>query len=784
MPALLAVLLRRLLPALACLTLLAVPLAAPLHAQEAGKQPAEAAAPKPEEIEKLVRTLEDPAQRQVLLDQLKTLMDAQRAAAPPQPQETLGVRALTAVTARVEDLSEQVAAAGRALVDTPRALRWLNRQVTEPELRARWARLAFELSVVLAAGYAARLLAMGLLAAPRRRLEARGADTRWLAKLPLLAARTLLDAVPVVAFALAGFGALSTTNPEGAVQLAARTFINASLMVQVVMVVARLLLSPGAPNLRLVRVADETAHYAYIWIRRIAFTAVYGQFIADAAFMLGLPNRPYMAMLKLVGLVVVTMLVVLVLQNRHPVAEWLRGTPLSGPLPPDPDAAAADARHQDAVLAAAIAGTAPPEPPPATEKRTALRAARRRLADVWHVLTILYLVVLYGIWALEVRGGFEFVLWATLTTLVTLVAARLVAVGVDRLIRRGFAIPPELQAQYPGLEQRANRYLPVLHRILKGAVWVVAGLVILDAWGLDSLAWLATPFGQRVSASLVSILLVVGLAFLAWELVSGIIERYLTATDRTTGAKVERSARVRTLLPLLRNAFMVLLVALVTLTTLSELGLDIAPLLAGAGVIGLAIGFGAQTLVKDVITGLFILFEDTIAVGDVVTVGGQGGVVESISIRTMRLRDFSGTVHTIPFSNVTNVSNSTKDFSFAVFDVSVAYREDPDRVIAVLGELGAELRTDPVFGREILEPIEIVGVDAFLDSAVVVKARIKTRPSKRWMIQREFNKRMKKRFDEVGIEIPFPQRTVHIENLPENPDTRAVAVQAAAKAAD
>ncbi|HYC03277.1 MAG TPA: mechanosensitive ion channel domain-containing protein [Azospirillaceae bacterium] len=776
MPSALSALLKRLLPVL-LLALLAVPAAAQDKAAPAPEPP------KAEELEKLVRTLEDPAQRQQFLDQLKSLTEARKAVEAQTP-ETPGMRALTVLSSRVEDLSQQIADAGRTLVDTPKALRWLNRQVTDPELRNRWARLLFELTVVLAAGYAARLATRWLLSRPRRALENRPRE-RWLAKLPLVAAHGFLDALPIVAFALAGFGTLSITAPPDGVQQAARLFINASLLVQVVMLMARLLLSPEAPTLRLLRISDESAHYLYIWVRRIAFTAVYGNFIASAASLLGLPSRPYFAMLKLVGLVVVAMLLVLVLQNRRPVAEWLRGTPLSGPLPPDPDAAAAAARHEDAVMAAAIAGTAPPEPPPPpVEKRTALRAARRRLADVWHLLAMIYLVVLYGIWALEVKGGFEYVLWATLITFVTIIVARLVTVGVDKLIRKGFSVPDELKAQYPGLEQRANLYLPVLHRVLKGAIWFIGGLVILQAWGVDSLAWLASPFGQRVSASAVSIVLVIALALLAWEVVSSLIERYLTATDRETGQKLERSARVRTLLPLLRNAFMVVLIALVTLTTLSELGLDIAPLLAGAGVIGLAIGFGAQTLVKDVITGLFILFEDTIAVGDVVDLGGTGGVVEGISIRTIRLRDFAGTVHTIPFSNVTTVSNLTKDFSFAVFNVAISYTENPDRVIEVLGELGKEMRADPVQGANILEPIEIVGVDAFLDSSVTIKARIKTRSGKQWAIQREFNKRMKKRFDEVGIEIPFPQRTVHIEGLPAEGPARAAAIQAAGAASD
>tara|TARA_B100001123_G_scaffold228801_1_gene257443 strand:- start:237 stop:1016 length:780 start_codon:yes stop_codon:yes gene_type:complete len=203
------------------------------------------------------------------------------------------------------------------------------------------------------------------------------------------------------------------------------------------------------------------------------------------------------------------------------------------------------------------------------------------------------------------------------------------------------------------------------------------------------------------------------------------------------------------------------LVTLVVMVTLSELGLNIGPLLAGAGVIGLAVGFGAQTLVKDIITGLFILIEDHISVGDVVKVGSHSGLVEKLTLRTIQLRDPGGTVHVIPFSEVTTIENLTKDFSRYVFDVGIAYRENTDRVVDVLHELGEELLKDEHYGELILEPLEVLGVDSFGDNAVVIKARITTKPAKQWVVGREFNRRIKNRFDELGIEMPFPHRTIY-----------------------
>ncbi len=194
---------------------------------------------------------------------------------------------------------------------------------------------------------------------------------------------------------------------------------------------------------------------------------------------------------------------------------------------------------------------------------------------------------------------------------------------------------------------------------------------------------------------------------------------------------------------------------------LSEVGIDMKPLLAAAGLGGLAIGFGAQSLVKDIITGFFILLENQIRVGDVVEIAGVGGLVEEVKLRTITLRDLEGNVHIVPNGAVDKVKNYTHLYSYYLFNIGVSYREDTDEVAAVLKEVGADLQADPEFGPDILEPLEMLGVDQFADSAVIIKCRIKTEPIKQWRIGREMNRRIKKAFDARGIEIPFPHRTLY-----------------------
>ena len=319
---------------------------------------------------------------------------------------------------------------------------------------------------------------------------------------------------------------------------------------------------------------------------------------------------------------------------------------------------------------------------------------------------------------------------------------------------RAFAINDDLRGRFPKLEARVNRYTAIMTSVVKGAVALAALLALAQAWGADMVAWLNSEFGRHLLSSGLSILAVVVGATILWELVNASIERYLADTD-ADGNAVARSARARTLLPLARNALLIMLVIMVTLIVLAELGLNIAPLLAGAGVIGVAIGFGSQKLVQDVITGAFILFENTIAVGDSIKIGDYSGTVEGMTIRAMRLRDVSGNVHTVPFSVVNAVTNLSRDFGYHLFDVGVSYHEDMDRIFGLLRRIGEDLRLDPDFGGYILDAIEVFGIDRFSPSAVVVRGRLKTQPNKQWVVGREFNRRLKLMFDQAGICLPY-----------------------------
>jgi small conductance mechanosensitive channel len=702
-------------------------------AQAPGPQPApatEAAPPPadPAQIKDLIKTINDPAARDRLTKQLNLLLQQQRSAQRAPDEVPLGSRVVGFLSGEVREIADEFGALGHAFGGLPAAVAWFEHQMANPVTFARWVALVTSLAMVLGGGAVAFALAYFLVRRPRHAVERRKQNSA-LGRFALGLTRLVLRLVPVIFFGAVSYALLSALEVPRLVGLATLAIINATVIVLVVTAISRFLFAPHLPGLRLLSISDRAAVFLHRWICWIAVLLSYGGFGIAAARLLGLPGVAAHAAFKVVGLVVLVILMSLVIGKRAPVAGWIRG----------------DHKRKKG----------------APQQHTAFASTRRWLADFWHLLAGLYLLVVFATWAFATEGGFEFVLRATIITIVALAAARIATVAVERVVERGTAI-----AAAPGqrlhVQERAAAYLPVFRGLSLVVVWLIAVAAIVYVWGVNPLAWFETDSGELFMSKAITIVFVVVTGLVAWEFVSAIIEKYLLATGRD-GTLVERSQRVRTLLPLLRNAFTIFLLVVTVLIVLSELGLNIAPLLAGAGVVGLAIGFGAQTLVKDVITGIFILFENTIAVGDVVDVGGgHAGLVEHFSIRTLKLRDSAGGVHTVPFSAVTTVVNMTKDFAYYVFNIKVGYDQDTDRVVQVVTELGKDLQNDMGFCDLILAPIEIVGVDSFGGDAVVLQARFKTKPGKQWSVGREFNRRLKKRFGEVGIPLSFPQSMVLI----------------------
>ncbi|MFO8032993.1 MAG: mechanosensitive ion channel [Desulfohalobiaceae bacterium] len=708
------------------------------HAQQ--KSPAEELAVSEESLNSLLQDLEDPERLERLKQDLRTLLAARQAEVQEQTAQEedpgLAGGVLQLVSQRMQGLNRQLAGASASLLQIPRAIQDLMQQAQNPAQLKIWAEMLGKVILVLLLGLIAERIVRRLLSRAQRALMDQGQDNLAL-RGGFFLARTILELIPIAAFAAAAYALLSFLESREGTQLLALTLVNAHVMVKAVLVLARLVLVPGFPDLRLLPLAEETVQYLYCWLRRVVGLAVYGYFILEAALLMGLPGHLQAFLLKLLGLALTIMAIVLVMQNRADVAKWLKQGRTGG----EAGAKAPDGPEQ--------------ETGKARSKMEAVGALRRRLADIWHILAIILLAGLFLTWALEIEGGFVYFAGAlVLTGLILAVAAglqRLAVQGVDRLFRTS----DKVKAAYPGLEARTNRYQSIFRQALKAVIYLVTALAILQAWGLGTLGWLFSPQGGSLVSDLLILVLIVGAAFFCWELISAKIEKTLAQEEQ---GRV--SARKLTLLPLVRNVVRIAVILITGMIVLGQLGVNAAPLIAGAGVVGLAIGFGAQTLVKDVITGAFLLMEDSIAVGDWVDAGGHSGGVEKLTVRTVTLRDLQGTVHVVPFGDVTSVSNYNRDFGYALIDAGVAYQEDYGQVMQALQDVALELHQDDTWGPDILGDLEVLGLNNLADSAVEIRVRMKTRPLRQFAVRRTFLERMKRVFDERGIEIPFPHRTI------------------------
>jgi small-conductance mechanosensitive channel len=727
----------------------------------------------PDQAKRALDTLQDDTKRAQMIDTLRAIANASPAnaspanAAPPAPAaapapqspipltaDSLGAQLLLTVSEQVGDISHQVADVARTLTHFPAFYYWIVRTANDPDAYNQLLDIAWKLALVFGCAFAAEWLIFRAVKRPVALLEARlpqeipapaqtpdiadppssAADVAaepelrqrrlslaraWqsLVRLPFVLGRLLLELLPVLAFVGVATMLLGTEIGEYVTtRLVIFAVVNAYALSRGLICMTRALVGPFG----LIRVRAETAAYIEIWARRIVTVAVTGIAFANVALLLGLHRGGYAALLRLVMLIVHLFVVVIILQCRRQVAAAIRA----------PDG-----------------------------REGAAARARNRIAALWHYLAIALDLALWAVWALNIRNGYSLLLQYFVGTIAVVLITRLVTMVVLSLIDRGFRISPDLLQRFPGLEARANRYLPLLRKIVSAVIAVIGFVALLEVWGVDAIVWF---YGGQIGSRLLSAVVTIGIAALAaaviWEASNALMDRQLNALSRD--GHYARAARLRTFQPMLRTALFCVIVAVVGLTALSEIGVNVAPLLAGAGIVGIAIGFGSQKLVQDLITGLFLLLENTVQVGDNVTVSGLSGTVENVSIRTIRLRAGDGAVHIVPFSAVTTLTNSSRGAGNAAVSVNVAYKEDTDRAGQILKDIVTEMRKESEYRHAIRGDLELWGVDKVDGAMASIVGQIRCTDSGRWPVQREFNRRMKRRFQECGIEIASASQTI------------------------
>ena len=710
----------------------------------------------PAEAGQALDVLQDASRRDALIQTLQTIAKTSTpqpsppltpSVAPPLVSDGLNAETLLQASTEIEELSGQIAESVRATTKFPIFWRWLVNTATDPQARdllfGFLRRLAAVAGLALLTEYLVRLA----LRSPFAALEARAARApvqigavesrddsggasrspgrrvtrlwKLLARLPFAATRLILEIAPIVAFAAAGNSLLAIIGAEPVARIAILALVNAYVLCRAAMSVVRALASSRAPETSLFTLPGETATAIATWTRSIVGVTVFGVALANVALALGLYRPAYSALVKLVVLIAHLLVIFVILRSRRAIASFIR---------------APEGHHGLVSL------------------------LRNRFADVWQYVAIFVNLALWAVWALRIQNGYSLIAYYAFATIVVLAVARAASAAAFGGLDRALRVSSGFVGRYPNMEVLANRYHPALRRAVSMIIAIVAVLVLLEAWGVDALAWFASG---RIGASLVSefsvVAIAIAIALAVWETCNGAMERQLTRLARE--GHYMRAARLRTLLPMLRTTLILTILTIVGLTALSEIGVNIAPLLAGAGIVGIAVGFGSQKLVQDVVTGLFLLLENAMQVGDFVTVSGLSGTVEDLSIRTIRLRAGDGSVHIIPFSSVTSVTNTNRGIGNASVSVNLAYNEDTDRASEVLKQIAAEMRQDSEFKPMMRGDLALWGVDKVDGAMVTMVGQIECTDSGRWPVQREFNRRMKIRFQQLGVDIAYPAQT-------------------------
>ncbi|QDL93594.1 mechanosensitive ion channel [Paroceanicella profunda] len=611
-----------------------------------------------------------------------------------------------------EDIAASAVTVGERVQATGRIFSALNADEVSALLQA-LSELAYTIVSTVVVFLVLRWLARGLYRGMGRRAT-HSAFQKW----AYLLASVLVDALVVALAWAAGYAvALLLTGQQGSISLAQSLYLNAFLAIEMVKVVMRAVLSPTSGQLRPVNISDPVARYLSRWFAVIISVLGYGQLLLLPIARSNVSYAGGRAVSGVVLLVTVILLIWMVLANRRRFGNWLV----------------------------------------AEGHRGSRGTIRRFIARNWHVPVLIAIVVMFFVIMVQPDRLLFPVLWGVAKVLLVAAVGMIISDAITRAMVRGVVLPDTVTSRLPLLERRLNSFVPKMLFVLRTLIVLLVIGIALQAVGVfDLAAWFDSDTGVRLTGTVISALVMLTVSFLIWLAMNSWIDYRLNPEFGRPA-----TAREQTLLTLLRNAATIAIVVITLMFVLSEIGVDIAPLIASAGVLGLAIGFGAQKLVQDIITGIFIQFESAINVGDVVTVGGTTGSVERLTIRSVSLRDLNGVFHIIPFSSVDMVSNYMRGFSAYVCEMGIAYRESVADAKQAMLDGFEELKKDPEHGPQIIGELEWHGLTAFGDSAIMVRGRIVTRPGKQWGLGRAYNEILKRIFDERGIEIPFPHQTIY-----------------------
>lgn len=699
------------------------------------EKPAAAAQP-PAELTAagLADLLDDPVARAKLIKQLRTQAVASDPGDANGQTHDEGPSLPARIAAGAQDFLANMSDNAQEVVDQMTEL--VEEHDMLPERRERLLTALIEIGFVAAVTWAVFGLLRTVAAAAFARIDTWAAKPVLSAAAPLrssaramawrrlgaIISALLIDLALVIFAGLAGYvTAIYSPEPHDAITTAESLFVNAFVAVGVMRALIRGVFATRYPTLRLFEMDDESATYWNARLGNIASMVGYSLMLVEPLAQLLLSEAVGALLGLTIMLVAYVYAVRIIWRNRGRVRSQLKRR----------------------------------------AERSSIHSfgtALLLLSRVWHLLAIGYFTVLLVVSQVDAQDALAFMMRATLQSLVAVAVGSAFIFMVDTMLSRRIHISEDLRRKLPMLEERLNAYVPASLRGFSILVRVIVVLFVLDAWRVFDLStWIMSDAGTSIVQTVVNVAIVLLISAVVWTIIASFIEHRLSLRE---GGPTPTS-RERTLLALFRNASLIVIITMTVMVVLSQIGVDIAPLIAGAGVIGLAIGFGSQKLVQDIINGIFIQLENGMNQNDVVQVAGIFGTVEKITIRSVGIRTLDGGYHMIPFSSVDVVSNHMRDFSYHLGEYTISHRESVDDAIQHLRYAFDELMTDELLAPEVLEEISIPGVTTLNEKGATIRVLIKTTPGMQWAVQRGYNRLVKKHFNAAGIELPYPHTVLY-----------------------
>jgi len=702
-----------------------------------------------ESVDRIVAGLSDEQVRRLLIDELKA--QALREAEKSGPEQATGIAGFIAKTKNlIATLQKRIELLRSGGTSAAQQVKGVFALLGTGERQGRsTTSVILSVSAVLAGGLLIQWLFVLYTRDVRRRIS-ETTPTGWGSKIGTLLTRVLLDLVGVVIFTIAAlaffYGFLDRIAGQ---RILLATYLSAIATVQGVWLVSRFFLAPGLPNLRFLPFTDETARYLHRWLMAITAVATFGLLTCGVIRLAGATELTYFKLVTLVGLILAAMIIWMIVQKRQAVAD-------------------------------------------AFSQNLSESGLLYRLAQKWHHFAIFgVLVLLFFSTGARIMGtasgqGLLTLLMVPLYFLLDWILRLMLeaAFGIIEAPREGApaaAAAAEKADELPARETEDHkaggegeppppaksrmdlgRMKRALRTSLRLALAALLFFWVFKIWGIEF------PIGQEVARTVLRILIVVLICYIAYGLANAAIMRRLrrempAEEDEEMEEGGAGGSRIGTLLMLLRKFMLVVIIVMAALIILSSMGVNIGPLIAGAGVFGLAIGFGAQTLVKDIISGMFFLIDDAIRVGDFVECGSAKGVVEQISLRSLRLRHPRGRVHILPFGDIKNVTNLSRDYVVMKLDFRVRYDADVEKIRKIIKKkVYKKIKENPELGPKLLEPIKSQGVREMDDSAMVMRVKYKTKPGDQFAIRKEVYRLMQEAFKEEGIEFAHRNVTVYV----------------------